>query len=276
MDDKQIDCDEWLIDDLDLDAALEEALADQAENSRNSRPWTIEEVAQLKEMLGWKSYEEIGAELDRSLNAVILKLQRKVRYRASTRPGWMTGMAVSRALGADIHAVMEWFESGELTGYRLPGERGIMAFRKVTVYRWATRYQNWPHFHVEKMGDLHLRKLVELAQERWGDQWITTGEAKKIIGCIYTNSFNRRIRSGNMEGVRSMNWRVRLSEVNRLKEVFRNLGVKKTFVMTEGDRWILRARAMGWTKEEIGRSMKKKRKYVERRLELMRKEGISQ
>lgn len=171
-----------------------------------SRRWTREEDEFIRNNIGSLGHDGVADFLGKSVNAVKIRRIRRGIPAASKRPGWLTGNDVSRYLGVDIHAVMKWHKNGLMKFEVLPGERGIMTIRQVTLYLWATRPQHWIYFRVKNMRDFHLKRLVMRAQEIWGDRWLTIGQAARLIGCN-TKSLNMRVNRGRIpEARKNGNW----------------------------------------------------------------------
>jgi len=143
----------------------------------------------------------------------------------------------------------------------IPGERQILNIRKVTLYRWATRPNNWIYFRVRNMWDFHLKRLVIRAQEIWGDEWLTIGQAARLIGCD-TKSLNMRINRGRIpEARKNGNWYLPKSVAAGITIYPGKGGAKaqknKSRETTKADEWLWKARyELGMTYEEIAARMK--------------------
>ena len=181
----------------------------QTDSRRN--PWTAEETAFVRDHLGTMTLAEIGAAIGRSENAVKIRIVRKQIPVASKRPGYLTGHQLAKLFRVDVHAVMAWKERGIMDIDTLPGNREIMSVHIDTVYRWAVKWENWIYFKVERLRDTHLRRLVELAQKRWGDEWWTIGQVARYHG-ISSNAINARIRRGSVPAKQWGNWYMRKSD----------------------------------------------------------------
>jgi len=263
--------------DLDLDSILDLALVEGKEASKNSTPasflsrrWTKEEENYIRDHIGRLTYDELGVELERSQNAIHIRQVRKGLPSPSKRPGWLTGHKAAQALGVDIHTIMLLVKSGSLPVEIIyPETRRIMNIRIVTLYRWATRPENWIHFKVEKMKDKHLQSLVIKAKVRWGDRWVSTGAAERILGVGDGDGhlINRRIHLGRIpEARKNGNWFIPLSVVERLHGTIgsgkggnNKLACLNSREVTRADQWMMKARGMGWTHQRIAASMKNQR-----------------
>lgn len=247
---------------MDIDALIDYATKQTIYYCR--RFWTEEEKAFLRDNLGTMSMAQIAVALGRTENAVKVKQVRFRNEAPSKQTGYLTGHGCSKALGVDIHNVMKLNNRRLLPTDTIPGERGILRIKKITLYRWATRPKNWIYFRVHQMGDAHLKRLVELAQARWPDQWLTTGQAAALKGGdIIANDIERTILRGVIPGVKWGNWFVLRSDV--LKTTFykgRGGYCTPNYSTPRADAFLLRAKAEGKSFAAIGRMMKWKDKKV--------------
>lgn len=208
--------------------------------------WSQDEEIYLREQIGKLTYAEIGAALGRSEAAIKIRQVRKGMPAASKRPGWVTGHGAAKRLGVDIHAIMRLTERGILPHEALPGKRGILSIRLVTLYRWAVNPGNWIYFKLEKMGDARLRRLVERRRERWEDAWWGTGRVADWHGVEHTD-VQRFIEAGKLPAVKWGNWWVKRSDATRAGLRFpKGKGAGHALVWSEaGDEFMLLATAVG-------------------------------
>jgi hypothetical protein len=163
---------------------------------------------------------------------------------------------VGKALGTDIHTVMKLKKQGIMPMDVLPGIKGIMQIKRVSLYVWAINPDHWVYFKVKKMGDEHLQRLVVLAQSRWDDEWWSAGRVAAYHG-INGRQLNAHILSGRMPAVRWGNWFVKRSDA--IGYHFRHRGTGDTIrTWSPGaDAFLLRARALWGPKwKMIGKMMK--------------------
>lgn len=220
--------------------------------------WRPEETEFVRRNLGPMTYEEIGEALGRTGHAVKIRKTRERIPAPSKRPGYLTGHQVAKLFRVDIHSVMLWHERGIMQFEVLPGERGILNVHIRTVYRWAVQPRNWIYFIARRVRDAHLRRLVELAQERWGDEWWTVGQVTAYHG-LTDGLVQRHIQKGLLPAVRWGNWWVRKSDAvnyefhsgkNRYKAYCKKYSPR-------ADAWILRARdELGMSYPQIAARMK--------------------
>jgi hypothetical protein len=176
--------------------------------------WLPAELRFLKNNIGKMTDKEIGAEIGRTETAVKIKRQRSGYPAHSKRPGWMTGRAAGEILGLDIHGIMTLTERGLLPHVVIPGQRGILALKRVTLFRWAVNPLNWIYFKPEKVRDARLRRMIELKRARWGDEWWTSQQVARLHGVHHTD-VQRYIEHGKIKAVKYGNWHVLRSEAER-------------------------------------------------------------
>lgn len=239
-------------------APLSVCVAKPVGNSNRRTPWTAEETAFVRDHLGMMTMAEIGAALGRSENAIKIRIVRKQIPVASKRPGYLTGHQLAKLFRVDVHAVMAWRERGIMAIDTLPGSREIMNVHIDTVYRWAVKWENWIYFKVERLRDAHLRSLVELAQDRWGDEWWTIGQVALYHG-ISSSAINARIRRGSLRGKQWGNWYVRRSDalILDIRPGKGSASWRYGDWSPRADAWILRAvDELGMTFRDIAPRMK--------------------
>ena len=224
----------------------------KGKGTRSAR-WIQEEDHYLREKLGYLTFEEIGATLGRTGNAIKIRQVRKEIHSPSNRPGWLTGNEVAKALGSDIHSVMKLKRYGIMPMDILPGIKGMLQIKKVRLYMWAINPDHWIYFKVGKMGDEHLKRLVMLAQSRWDDEWWSMGQVAKYHG-IENRQINAHILAGMIPATRWGNWYVKRSDIVGYRFRHRT-GAVKTW-SPGADAFLLRARALGLEWGVIGRMMK--------------------
>lgn len=272
--------------DLIFDFAIEEGLA-ISNNGRPenllSRPWTREEEDYIRDHIGKLSYDEIALAIGRTRNAVKIRQCRRGLPAPSRRPGWLTGNQVANILGVDIHCVMRLAKWGCMPMELIPGVKGILNMRLVTLYRWATRPNNWIYFKVKNIRDPHLQSLVIKAQKKWNDPWISIGKASQMLGLpIKGQALNHRIHSGHLQEARWNGvWFLPLSVVEGLRgQIYpgkggsRKLQGMRSRVITRADQWMLLCRSCGWTYKQIAVSMKNPRwthRSVRNRLDTLKR-----
>lgn len=224
-------------------------------NQRNTG-WRRHEIKFVRDHLGKLGYAEIAERVGRSAQAVKLLQVRRQIPAPSKQTGYLTGQGMAKLMGCDIHSVMLYAKRGMLPFERVPGKRGILRIKKVRVYMWAVNPENWPFFKFENIQDKKLKRLVELARERWDDEWLTPGEAERILGWKMKR-MNCLVNSGKISGKRWGNWYFKRSEVERLRK-FNN-----SLVYTHrADDYIRRMLKEGMPVEEIAARMKMTRHSV--------------
>lgn len=242
--------------------------------------WTRKDDAFLRESLSFLSDEEIGKQLGRTAVAIKLRRQRDLRLPAHSKlPGYMTGRQAADALGVDIHNVMALVERGILPARRMAGAKGILMVRRITLLRWAVNPANWPYFrawNVEAIPDEHIRRLVARQKARWGDEWLTPGQAAELRGVDHKD-VNRLIHAGKIRALQWGNWWILRSEITRPDLVFYK-GKGAAQVASAGwndgvDAFIIRARNAGETWDDIAAKTGWDKKRLAYRGSLLIREG---
>lgn len=263
-------------------------------HTERARRWTPDEDAFLREALGRLSTEEICAALSRSDKAIKIRWTRKGYPAPSKQPDEMTGNQIADALGVDVHAVMALIDRGILPGRKLPGStRNIRVVKTITFYRWVVNPKNWPYFlqcvyedarvggsarvalrGTARIGDLHLRRLVERQKARWPDRWLSTGEVAEMLHCS-VGAVHGRCRSGRIPGaVQWQNWYVRRSVAETIRILPKGYGAALNW-SDLGDQFLVLATAVGLKQASIGRLMGAPyRGGLWNRLETLRQDGL--
>ena len=219
--------------------------------------------------LGYLSEEDIALALGRTVMAVHLRWRRDLRLPAPSRaPGWLTATQAALLLGLDGHKVTHWCDVGLIPSRRMPGDRQVRLIRIVTLERWVISTANWIYFDWRKIPDARLRRLCELRQQRWGDEWWTTGQAADYHG-VSGKDVLRLILRGEIPAVQAKvsrggrhhernwsNWYVLKSDAVKAQFVRGKGNSKKIELTPAALNWIRKARDMGWNWSQIARSMK--------------------
>lgn len=158
--------------------------------------WTEAENDYLRRWVGYLSDAEIGQCLGRTEMAVHLQWKRLGIPAPSKSPDVLTARGVSEALGASMHAVSHWVDTGLLPGRVLPGGE-IRLVQKATLYRWCMDPDHWVLFKPSRVQDPKLKRLIELRMSRWGDAWWTTRQVADFHG-IPTNNVILKVKRGEL------------------------------------------------------------------------------
>jgi hypothetical protein len=143
--------------------------------------WTREERAFVQSSLGRIPIKEISRALGRSEIAIKVLWTRKGYTAPSKITGYMTAHQVGMLMGLDSHTVPAWIRYGIMPGEFVPTrERTILRVSIVELKKWLIKPEHWPYFKVERIKNRHYRRLVELAQERWNDEWLCMADAAKL------------------------------------------------------------------------------------------------
>jgi len=150
--------------------------------SRKAPRWNEKDLAQVKKQLPYYSPRILGPMLGRSEDAIKIIRQRQPIKASSKSEGWLTANRVMRLLGMpDAHPVIGWVKKGLVLGHRIAGDDTWMV-HEISLRRWIVSPRSWVYFDTTHIQDLHLARLVELAQQRWGDEWLTTRQVADLKG----------------------------------------------------------------------------------------------
>lgn len=231
--------------------------------------WSDEEDNFLRENLGWMSEEEMAEKLGRTVTAVQLRWKRDLNLTApSKHAGWVTGNQAADMLGIDGHKISHWCQVGLIPHRILPNKKSkIKMISLLALKMWVVNTNHWIYFDWKKIQDPSLKRLCELKQERWGDEWLPTAIAAKLHG-VKSKDVLRLILRGELRGVqvstslggrhkdpRWLNWFVRKSDILNAHFV-RGKGKGFSYKFSErAIQWMLKAHTQGWGYEAIARSM---------------------
>jgi hypothetical protein len=150
--------------------------------SRKALRWSEKDLAQVKELLPYYSPKIVGQKLGRSEDAIKIIRQRQHIKASSKSEGWFTANRVMQLLGMpDARPVIGWVKKGLVLGHRIAGDDTWMV-HEISLRRWIVSPRSWVYFDTSRIQDLHLARLVELAQGRWGDEWLTTRQVADLKG----------------------------------------------------------------------------------------------
>lgn len=237
---------------------------DPDEERPTNAPWSAEEEKFLKNNLGKMTLAEIGEALGRSEHAVKIRFTKNGYPAPSKHPDELTNLQMARIIGKCGKSTAMMLERGLIPYRELPtdSDRLIRIVKERDFVRWLINPESWIYFKIERMQPGHYRRLVELAQERWPDEWVTTGQAAEIWGTKGRNCqvINRRIREGFFESARRWgNWWLLRSEVEAKKDDFwpgmGSPGFERGDWTLAGDAFLLLAHGVGITPEIIARMM---------------------
>lgn len=202
---------------------------DPEDEQPNQARWSEEEEDFLRDNLGVMTLAEIGKTLGRSKTAIKVRYTRNGYPAPSKQPDELTNNQMAEILGKCGKSTAMMLERGLIPYRELPtdADRLIRIIKERDFVRWLVRPESWIYFKVERMPHGRYRRLVELAHERWPDEWVTTGQAAEIWGVKGRNSsiINRRIHEGFFESARRWgNWWLLRSEVEAKKVDLRQSG----------------------------------------------------
>jgi len=246
--------------------------------------WTEEEIAYVRDHTGEMSYADIAAALGRSEQAVHIVVVRRGLPAARKQPGWLTGNQVCHLLGLESHSVPAWIDNGILPGEYLPFDKVERRVKWDVLKRWITRPEHWPYLKVDRIRSAHLRRLVCLAQERWGDEWWTSRQVadfhhtdpKHIEQMRRRGLITGAIRCPFIGGRHADTWAYwfyRKSVVLKLR-IYHGKGRAHAYNWpAEADEFLMRCRAEGKPHKQIARMMNWTHKRVAFRFSTLVKLG---
>ena len=248
-----------------------------------SARWTAEEDRYLQDNLGKKPLGEIAKTLGRSRNALKIRYTRQ-GYPAPTKlPGWISLTQAARLLGVESHAVPGWFRRGIIPGrYAYSRNRDIAIIKLADLKFWATRPEHWPYFNVENMPPGHLRRLVEKAQHRWGDEWLTTRQVaemhdlnpRDILNAVYKGRLPA-IQCPHIGGRDNASWAfwfIRKRDALQYDHVGRSRSATIPWFTLRAESFLRHLVAQGKSAGDAARMMKQDQIYLSYRMTKIRKE----
>jgi hypothetical protein len=150
--------------------------------SRKTPRWSEKDFAQVRELLPYHSPKIVGQMLGRSEDSIKIIRQRQHIKASSKSEGWLTANHVMQLLGmSDARPVIGWVKKGLVLGHQIDGDDTWM-LHETSLRRWIITPRSWVYFNTTRIQDPHLARLVELAQERWDDEWLTTRQVADLKG----------------------------------------------------------------------------------------------
>ena len=136
----------------------------------------------MRELLPFCSAKVVGQMLGRSEDAIKIMRQRQHIKASSKSEGWFTANRVMRLLGMpDARPVIGWVKKGLVLGYQVADDDTWMV-HEISLRRWIVSPTSWLYFDTRRIQDPHLARLVDLAQGRWGDEWLTSRQVADLKG----------------------------------------------------------------------------------------------
>ena len=255
----------------------------KADQPRGPKPprWTDEEERFYSDHLSDMTLAEIARALGRSEAAVKCHRFRAGLGSHRRAPGYLTTYQVAVLLGIDGHIPPVWVDHGIMPGELVPYENKRMRRVRLEDFkRWLVRPETWVYIRVERIRNPSLRRLVQIAQQRWGDEWWSTRQAADYHG-LTSSDICRQIKLGRIEGIqaymrggRDTNpswalWFVRKSEVMRLHI---DACAERGGWTPRSDAYILRAMTEGMIYADIAARMKWSPKRVSYRASRLKKQ----
>jgi hypothetical protein len=246
------------------------------QNTKSLR-WTKEEDAFIQTSMGKMTLAQIGEQIGRTENAIKIRQFRKGFRAASKQAGWMTAHQVCELLGVDSHTVPGWIRNGILKGEYIASTYEKNKTLRVNIEDlkfWLTRPKNFPYVRVERMKPGYLRRLVEKAHERWGDEWINMRQFADMHRVDDVKTVTKKLENGKLPGVHIVHlggrggagwalWFIQRSIAEKWIRPRVN-DLKTKWFTPAADAFMLRME--GLTAPEIARMMKRSAKTVDYRI----------
>lgn len=248
--------------------------------ARQVAGWSAAEERFVTAYTGFYSDAELAAALGRSVAAVKIRRYRHLKIAGASRHAeLMSANQIATALGIDSHTAIKITDRGLIHTWRY-SEREMRLTRRVTFLRWAVNPLNWVYFirsarDTPRLGDAHLRRLIERQKTRWGDEWWSIGEVADYHGVEHTD-VNRYIQAGKLTGVKWGNWWILRSEALKPGLVFyKGKGAAQGKEWSEAaDVFIITGVALGIMQIDLAALMGWTVKTVAYRLKTMRELGL--
>lgn len=241
--------------------------------------WTPEEDAFLKANYRTMRPEKVARRLGRSVNGVKIRLKRGLRLPGRTKCWKHPSLCkVGELMGVDQKTVVGWLSYEPLPlscivtdVYFGNATNPTRLVPLQTLKRWLINPLSWVCVKVENIRDPKLKRLVQLAQERWGDEWWTTGQAAAYLNCD-NKTLTQRIYRGCYTAYRWANWRLLRSEV--MASEVTQPGKNGLDWSAEGDAFMVLASAVGLSSAMISRLGVESQPRILHRLRYMENEGL--
>lgn len=176
--------------------------------------WTAKEEAYLRSVWGWLPLHQIAENLGRTEKAVVIRVKRHLKLPSvKDWPEVYTDGELYRALGVNRKTVWELMTKEKLPVLRLwKRNTPVMAVDKSELKAWLANPENWYVVDVDKIQDNELRAVVRKARRKWGDRWLTIGQAARTINVV-TSTLNKHCNAGRLPGQQHGNWYVKRSDL---------------------------------------------------------------
>ena len=244
--------------------------------------WKKSEDQYLREHLGKVPLEEISRALGRSENALKIRFGRKGYIAPSKISGWVSMSRAGSLLGLDSHKAKNWFRLGILPGQIAHTKNRYVAIIKMQdLKRWVTRPEHWPYLKVERMQPGFLRRLVEKAQARWGDEWLSTRQVAEMHGLPDAKTVMVDIKKGRLPAIQCPNmdgrhaggwayWFVRKSDALKYDHRIYTQGPVKNWYTDRAEAFLVKLIAENKRSGEAARLMKQDQRYLSYKMHVLR------
>jgi len=224
--------------------------------------WKKSEDQYLREHLGKVPFEEISRTLGRSENALKVRIGRK---------GYTLSLIAKN-----------WFRLGILPGQIANTKNSYVAIINMQdLKRWVTRPEHWPYLKVERMQPGYLRRLVEKAQARWGDEWLSTRQVAEMHGLPDAKTVMVDIKKGRLPAIQCPHmdgrhaggwayWFVRKSDALVYDHRIYTQGPVKDWYTDRAQAFLVKLIAENKRSGEAARLMKQDQRYLSYKMHVLR------
>jgi len=231
-------------------------------------PWSEEQDSMLAQLAGKLSDADIARLFGRSTNAIkVYRLRAGFESVSRAHTEWVTiNHAAEDMLGIDSHKLSHWCDEGLIPTVRHGGMQMIRLIKTAHLTAWVVNPDNWVYFRWREIIDPHLRRLCELRQMRWGDEWLNTTQVAEMHG-VANKDIVRQILLGKLPAVqppvslggrhpqrRWKVWFIKRSDAEQIRVPRHGMDLSK--FTPRADAWVLRAREeLGLSWSAIARTM---------------------
>ena len=182
---------------------------------RDAKYWRQSEIAYLRQWHGRLPTKEIANALNRSEFGIEVKTKRLKLTAAVHWDNIWTTTTLGDALAQDRKTVWTMMHEGHYPATTLYwGDQPFYAVYKKRFEQFICDPLNWfVFFDMDRWVDERLCELRDKTAVRWGDRWMTTGEAGLLLA-VDNRTVNSWIHRGLLPSSKRFgNWRVLQSEV---------------------------------------------------------------
>jgi predicted DNA-binding transcriptional regulator AlpA len=182
--------------------------------------WSANEESRLRQWWGRAPVGDIAQKLGRTETAVIVRAKRIGLRTLVNHPDALAEWQIAPMLGVDRKTVWGWMLKGILP-VDVIYKRSLpcrVVWRDQLV-RWLKEPNNWIYLDPRKVADPELRRVVDNAVAKWGDEWLRSREAADLIGVEHRMINSWTCRGLFPSAIRWGNWWYLRSEVEAVRDL---------------------------------------------------------